>query len=393
METPFVEAVHVEVHPARSGLLAHDEAVAVDEREGRGAHALDVAGRRLGIDHALRAVGLAQHRLEAVLVAVEPEEVEASVGRPVEVGDVLVGVGTRVDARAAVGVDVVDPELHLGVGVARLRVFESIGLVVERAVEAHHFEQGHAALVEAQVGDAAAVGREGVGLRESELLLVHPVGGAVDDLVPLAVGGHAAQLLAARVIEVEVVLVRGGDPAAVGRERGVARRLELPHHGQHGPLGGQEVGGGVGVAVDGRGAYREEHRLLVGREEVVVDAEVARNHGQQRASGVVVAPHVGAFEYGVVFAVGHRADALHGFVHPAQTQDLVVALGVGGGRREAERRDSQQFFQGRYVFFAFHAVFSGRCRRRPERLPRAGAAACGGAGDQRDVSVSSSPKS
>ena len=48
----------------------------------------------------------------------------------------------------------------------------------------------HLALVEPVPGDLFAVGRPEKGLREFELLFIDPVGGAVDDLVDLSVGGE-----------------------------------------------------------------------------------------------------------------------------------------------------------------------------------------------------------
>ena len=309
-------------------LLPHEEAVAVDEGDGLVIHALDVLLRAFVIDRALGTVGLAEDHLEGVLPAVEAEVVEPAVGCPADAGNVLVGLAARVDALPGPCRKVADPHFDRGVALPGLGVFERIGLVVEFAVEAHHLHQGHFRFVEAQVGDAAAVGREGIGLREAELLLVDPVRGAVDDRVPHPVVGDAARAPGCRVVDIEVVAVGIGDQLAVGRERGVARGFGLAEYGHQAVARGQEIVGRVGVAVNRPGARGDEYLPFVGREGVIRDDEVGRRLGEHvlalSCRGVAVTDDVVAFEDGIVFAVGHRTDAADGFVHRAQACDLGI---------------------------------------------------------------------
>ena len=320
-------------------LLPHEETVAVDEGHGPVVHALDILLRPLLVDRALRSVGFADDHLEGVLAAVEAVVPRPSVGRPADAGNVLVGLLARVDALPGAGLEVGDPELDHGVALPGLGVFERIGLVVELAVEAHHLHQGHFRFVEAQVGDAAAVGREGIGLREAELLLVDPVRGAVDDRVPRPVVGDAARAPGCRVVDIEVVAVGIGDQLAVGRERGVARGLGLAEYGHQAVARGQEIVGRVGVAVNRPGARGDEYLPFVGREGVIRDDEVGRRLGEHvlalSCRGVAVTDDVVAFEDGIVFAVGHRTDAADGFVHRAQACDLgIFVLGLYDARSE-----------------------------------------------------------
>ena len=327
-EQTLADAVKVEVHVARVSLLPYEEAVAVDEGNGLVIHALDVLLRAFVVDRALGAVGLAEDHLEGILAAVEAEKVKPSVGCPADTGNVLVGHAARVDALPCPGRKVADPHFDRRISLPGLGVFERVGLVVEFAVEAHHLHQGHFRFVEAQVGDAAAVGREGIGLRKAELLLVDPVRGAVDDRVPRSVVGDAARALARGIVDIEVVAVGIGDQLAVGRERGVARGFGLAEYGHQTVARGQEIIGRVGMAVDRPGARGDEYLPFVGREGVVRDDEVGRRLGEHLLAlprrGVAVTDDVVAFEDGIVFAVGHRADAADGFVHRAQACDLGI---------------------------------------------------------------------
>ena len=96
---------------------------------------------------------------------------------------------------------------------------------------------------------------------------------------------------------------------------------------------------GVTLAVDRLAARGNEDRPLVGREGVVGDDEVRRGRGEHALAGsrggVAVTDDVVRFERGVVFAVGHRADAAHRFVQPPQPGDFgVFVLGADAARQE-----------------------------------------------------------
>ena len=383
VEDAAADAVQIEVHMPRVGLLLDQEPVVVEEREGAVVHALDVLLRPLLVDGLLPAVGLAQDGLEGVLPAVEAEVPEPSVGRPADAGDVLVGLGARVDARRFAAGQVADPQLHGRVAVAGLGVLEREGLVVELPVVAHHLHERYLALVEAQVGDAAAVGREGVGPRDAELLLVDPVGRAVDDAVPLAVGGDPSDGAQRRIVDVEVVAVGEGDQPAVGRERGVAGRVVVAQDGLHARGGGQVVARGVGVAVDRRAAVGHEDRPAVGRDLVVDQLESGVGARKQlfagRFGGVGVADQFVLLDDGVVFAVGRRADAAHGLVQFAQAFDFGVFV-LRAGLAAEDRGGGEQ---GKDLAYQIDVVFlkkvsgSAACRSapRPRAAPGMGRAA------------------
>ena len=326
-------------------LLPHEKAVLVHEGHRAVVHALDILLRALLVDDALAAVRLAQHHFEGVLAAVEAVEPQPSVGRVADAGNVLVGLSSRVDAVFPARREVGDPELDGGVLLPGLGVFERVGLVVELAVEAHHLHQRHFRFVEAQEGQLPSVGRESVGARRAELLLVDPVRRAVDDCVPRPVVGDALRFARSDVPDVEVVAVGVGDLPPVGRKGGVARRFGLLKNRPYAAVGEQVVLRRVGVAVDRRAARGDQDHPLVGREGVVGNREVRRGRGEQRYAfggrGVGIAPDVVVLERGVVFAVGHRADALHALVHRLKTCDFVV-FAPGGERAGAEGREGQK---------------------------------------------------
>ena len=192
----------------------------------------------------------------------------------------------------------------------------------------------------------AAVGREGVGLREAELLFVDPVGRAVDDLVPAAVVGDAARAAACEVVDVEVVLGRVGNRLPVGREGGVARPRGVAQHGADAAVGGEQVARRVGVAVDGRLSRSDEDAALVGREFVVGDGEPLGRGGEQRLSrrrlGIGVAHDVVALDDGVVLAVGRRAEAVHPLVHRLEPGDGLVVLCPGAGRKQQQGAQQEE---------------------------------------------------
>ena len=351
------------MHVARVALLPHEEAVVIDEGHRAVVHPLDILLGPLLVDDALGAVGLAEHHLEGVLASVEAVVPEAAVGREAQARDVLVGLAARVDAVLGPGLKVGDPELQRRVLLPGLGVFERVGLVIELAVEAHHLHQGHLRLVEAQVGQPLAVGREGVGAREAELLLVDPVGRAVDDRVPRSVVGDPASLLRGDLIDVEVVAVRIGDQPPVGREGGVARGLGLGEDRADDAVGRQQVLRRVGVAVDGRAARSDEDHPFVGREGVVRDGLHVAAPGQQTLARpllcIAVTQDLVAFEGRIVFAVGHRADAVHPLVHRCQTGYFAVFVAgrKGPGAEQGGRQDGNESL--------FHGSIRGiRCLRR-----------------------------
>ncbi len=240
------------------------------------------------------------------------------------------------------GGQVDDEKLHLGIGVPGLGILERKGLVVQLAVETHHLHRGHLALVETQVSYPAPVGRKGVGPCQPELLLVDPVRGAVDDGVPLAVGGQPPRLAGSHVVEIEVVAVGVENRRAVGRERRIARRLGVGQDRLQRLPVGKIVFRGVRMAVDRRAARSDEQAALVGRKGIVGNPRRERP-GQQFLAvarlGIAVADHVVLLDDRIVFAVVHRPDAADAPVHGPQAGDFVV---LAAGLRRTQRKEPQQ---------------------------------------------------
>ena len=137
--------------PARGSLVLYDELVAIDEAYGAQCGALDILCRGLVVDNLLRAIAAAEHYLKVVLLAVYAEEVELSCGCPLDEGDILVLLIAYIHLALRSRSDVVEPQLHLGVCITCLGVFEGVGFVVELPVEAHHLKCGYLTLIEAQV--------------------------------------------------------------------------------------------------------------------------------------------------------------------------------------------------------------------------------------------------
>ena len=260
----LADAVQVEVHITRRGLLPNDETASVFQEIKSLVEVIDVFGRAFVIDHLLRAIRIAQYRFEMVLTTVHPLETEPSVGRPFRLKDVLSPVGTDIDTLRFARFKVVNVEIDHRIGVARFGVFERIGFVIELAVVTHHLENGYAGFVETQVGDLLSVGRKSVSLREGALLFIYPVGRTVDNPVPCTVCRDRTHGIPDDVVEVEVVAAREGDRPSVGRERSVARVGQIGQNGAQAVGVFQVVIGGIGVPVDRFGADREQQQFSVG---------------------------------------------------------------------------------------------------------------------------------
>ena len=84
--------------------------------------------------------------------------------------------------------EVVHPQLHLRVVLAGLGVFVPVVLGVKLAPHLHVVFLDFR-LVEAVVGNLLRVGAPLESIGDGELLLVDPVGGAIDDFIQAAVGG------------------------------------------------------------------------------------------------------------------------------------------------------------------------------------------------------------
>ena len=172
---------------------------------------------------ARRGVGVME--TEAVLVAVHRIEDDAAcVGRRLDAGDVSISIQRQIVLLRATIVEVIDPSRDLGVVLSRLRILIAILaridliLLVGRIHAGKYLERIglHATLVVADPAQRAAVCAPCDGVVESKLLLVHPVGDTVDDLVELAIGRDLA--LRRAIGNEDVVLSHEGDFLTIRRE-------------------------------------------------------------------------------------------------------------------------------------------------------------------------------
>ena len=183
-------------------------------------------------------------------------------------------------------------------------------------------ELGHCGLVVANPRQHGVVGVEIEGTTEGELLLVNPVGLAVDDAVELAVGGDLTLGIVVYQLDKEEVVVAHEcyHGAVLGESRYLLRASVGEGHEGAVAYIIYIVYGCEGVAVDGSGLCAHEDGLLVGTEDVVVDGREAH-----------VALGVGNIEEDVgllarlerrsrnLTAVGAELCVAHAVVHGAHT--------------------------------------------------------------------------
>ena len=169
-----------------------------------------------------------EHHLGGVLQPVEADEPDLGRAcRPPHLGDVEIprfALGFEPCGGAAAGGD--DPDAARRVGGPHLRIGERRELGVDGIGVVNEVEGSHSRRVELPVGDVAAVGAPAETVAEVELLLVDPVGGAVDDVLTV-IGGQTGHLEALQVLDVEILVVEihPRHHLAVGRHLG-------EHHGR-----------------------------------------------------------------------------------------------------------------------------------------------------------------
>ena len=179
------------------------------------------------------------------------------------------------------------------------------------------------ALVPANECQRAAVGRPGERVQDAELLLINPVGHAVDDLVFLAVVGELRGGAGGEVERVGVVGLDVGHAAAVGRQ------------------------GGDFLAAIG-GYFRElatgavEH-VIVGSERVAVDGLAGRPQQDALliATYLVAVPllHRAALQLvGAQHGSGHRRAVVDAVDVAPIVADLVVVAAIGGRLHGSDAR-------------------------------------------------------
>ena len=246
-------------------------------------HPPHVAGRGVGQEHVVR-----------VLQPVHVLEHERPVVHPVHSRDVEVTRrARRLHPRRGPSGRGSDADANRGILRARLRVrnmgdrrVERIGVVDER-------EPLHAGLVELPEGNRASVRAPAEPVADAELLLVDPVGRAVDD-VPSAIRRHRNDTPGGEVLDVHVLRAHVGDARAVGGElREHQRRLggvsaELLQRAGR-PIERPVIAARV-LTPDFAGVGEDEELRPVGRPRVAVDRKGTRRACRARATSTPRAP-------------------------------------------------------------------------------------------------------
>ena len=185
-------AIHqIEIDVVVAALFGgHQETVAIVE-EGPVVGDVDVIIVGLVVKHAAVARGgIGCQNLQMVLVTVEAlDGQDIRVFGPLHTGQVDVGLGARIHLHRLTSGKVVHVVFNDAVVLTCLGVFETVPFGIE-AFKFFHLELLHVRLVELHVGDLLAVGRPAVALRETEFLLVDPVGGTINNMIIEAIMGE-----------------------------------------------------------------------------------------------------------------------------------------------------------------------------------------------------------
>ena len=165
--------------------------------------------------------GVGEDDLVLVLEAVEALEDDLlRAGRPLHPGDVvLAGIARERDPAGLPPLGADHPHAAGGVALADLGVGEAPESRVEPGDVVDQAELAHALGVDLPVGDPLAVGAPAEAAAQPQLLLVHPVGGAVDDRLGRG-DAQAVDLEVVQVLDPEVPLADVGHPIPGGREAG-----------------------------------------------------------------------------------------------------------------------------------------------------------------------------
>ena len=273
----------------------------------------------------VRGVVAVEHHF--VLVAVHFQDDQLfGVGQPVEAGNVAVAVVAHADGFPALRLHIIQVHGHQRVVLARLGVFVMVFVGVELAPH-YHVELLHPRFVKAEVGEVAAVGRPLKGLGHVQLLLIHPVGHAVDDLLEFSVPGDGDFPVVFQILDEQVVFAHKGDFLPVRGEGGEAlfAKAGVGQKG-HGFVFQVKniVNGLVGSAVDvfHLGAYQQFVLLFVELVHLhLLDADgaaggafqllVAHNAAHRFACGEVLGNQPLFGLYGIEFRIGHGGEARH----------------------------------------------------------------------------------
>ena len=361
-ELAFQRAVEIiEIEVVVAAALAH-------EHEGAGQQAQVLVGVLVDIAFGMVAHDAAAFRgarvgdvdVQLVLVAVlgEHEQFFGMVGK-LDAGDIAVRVERQLHVAYLAALDVEALHLHRAVLLSCHGVLVAVapgvvgilGLALVHAIVERERVFGHLAFIVAYPGKHGGIRVEVEGTAEGELLLVHPVGLAVDYLVELAVGGHLALAVVEQQFHQEqVAFAHKGHHVAVGAPQGHFLRTARGEHGQVARLHVVDVVfGGEAVAVDGSGLGLQQDAALVGAEDVavyMVDAQASLDVvGIEEHTGLLAGlervgddfPSVAA-HLGIALAIGQRLyamDALGGIGTLAEVLQVdVVGLGLQAEERQ-----------------------------------------------------------
>ncbi len=203
------------------------------------------------------------------------------IGRGFDSWHVAVGIDGHLELLDTVTLDVVAPGRDLGVVRSSLRIFVTVqsrifSILLALGVAAFvQLERVllHVLLIVAKPAEHRAVGIEGHGGVELELLLIDPVGNAIDDLVELPVFRHLVlSIVVEQLDEEDVVVAHEGDLQTIGRPDWTLLRPTVGELLELAALNGINIELSlVGTAVDRLPFCGDEHPCAIRRHNVAVE--------------------------------------------------------------------------------------------------------------------------
>ena len=322
---PYQLAVKtIKIDVVESVLLAgNDERLAVVKELPRVGH-IDVCGAFLGVERTnLACRGIGRQQFHLVLQAVHPHKSQhIGVLGPLHPWQILVVLTARVEALRTLVGQVVNINVHHRIVLACLGVLVIVVVGIE-AAPGLHSKLTHLALVKAVVGYTTAVRTPVETLRDGKLLLVYPIGRAVDDSVHTSVGSNLMLGLRIQVHIEQVIVAHISHLRPVGRKRGQALLAFVRNLVERAGCNVIDIiVRNTAVAVDGLEPAAEQDFLLVGREFIAFNRR--QRLGLQALGLAAKSAHralaltglirelldSGACKHTIVLAVLHRTDAL-----------------------------------------------------------------------------------
>ena len=316
------------------------------------------------LDHQSAVGSHGVHEVEAqtVLVAVHRDDSHPfGRTRREHAGDVAVGIEGHGERARLTRREVDALHRNLRVVAARHRIlirvvagiFAILLALGGQSLEQLHGVLLHGALVVAYPHQVPTVGSEHHRAVGRELLLIHPVGDAVDHLVATAVVGHLLLLTVfVQVDHEDIILADEGHLAAVGREDGHLLRPTLTEGHQGLILQGIEIVVGCRrTAIDGLRLRLYQHPPPVGTHRIAVDMDVGILHlgGVEEHTGELarlkrVAHHLPtiAADLGVVLAIGQRTHLRQACGGKLTAGDVLQTKTLTGIQLEGHHRQATQ---------------------------------------------------